>query len=869
MLNKYKIIILTIVLLLSAIVSSVAKEYQSLTPEQLLEIIPSSKRYVVSLSGNWETSYNGVDWHQTYIPNSNNTNSEVIYKRIFKLDKAMIGRFVWHIYFLGVEDQVEIYLNDLFIGRYYGGMTPFYVRLPETMILGESNTIKLIVSGAEHAAKQIKEQNVFSKKVVNGIIREPLLIGTPPVWTSAIEKKIDFSEGFANAKIYGKVSVSAGNIDKPMPDSISSSNIDLDKIKVSVRTSVLIAETGDTVSRGVSKVVELSKERTIDVTYSHDIQSAKLWSPETPYLYKLYIQISKDGKVIDDIAYDIGLRDIRVETVKGKPGIFLNGKRCEFKGVEYIEDYYGSGQTLTTDRLEKDVMMMKVLGANIIRYKYGIPHPYLVNLCNKYGIMMLVELPVYNVPASIIALDEIKVRMQNNAERLLSTFNSHPSIIAWGIASGVFENTPEFLTFSKQLSEVFKKSSDKLLYKETLLGSQELNTDYFDFLLIKFKQQIRDFKVLRDEINRMKGLAGSKPIVCTFGKAIQPDNHNGFSDPVSLESQAHFIQNCFQLAKQLHTTGSIIWSFNDYSLQNPLLILNLKDNFICTSGILMRNRQPRLSFNTLQSLFNEEKKPLLNAGSYTEKTPLFFIVLGIALCILLISMAKRFRRFREYFFRSLLRPYNFYADIRDQRIMSTVQTFLLGIVISISMGLFYSSICYYYRNSEIAQYIFMILLPWSGIQELFFKLIWMPELLAILSSIVFFMFTFVIAFALKISSLFVKANIFYSDTLTITIWSGVPIIAFLPISIVLIKILVMEPSLIAVLSILCIAITIWVFYRLLRATAVVFDIMSVYAYIIGSVLLIGLVVIIIATYQVQFSLFSFGEYILQVLLTIR
>ncbi len=846
-----------------------ASNYTPLTQEQLAEIIPSTKRYVISLSGRWQTSYDGQEWQPTYIPNSNNTSGEVIYKRVFKIDKNMLGQFVWHLYFLGVEDQVEIYFNDQFIGRYYGGMTPFYVRIPEKMIVGETNTIKLIAAGAEHAARQIKEQNVFSKKVVNGIIREPLLIGTPAIWISGMDKKTVFTDNFSKARVSGKVSVSAGSIETGSPDSLNSDLIDTDKFKVSVRTIIYDSATGDTVSRGASKIIEISKERTLEVSFSHDILSPKLWSPETPHLYKLYVKISKNGKLIDDIAYDIGLRDIRTSTVKGKPGIFLNGMRYEIKGVEYIEDYEGMGQTLTAERFEKDIMMMKVLGANLIRYKFGIPHPYLVNLCNKYGMMLFVELPVYNIPAPILALDEIKVRMQNNAERILMNFDSHPSVIAWGLASGVLENTPEFLSYSTHLAGIFRQSSEKLIYKETFLGSQNLDTKHYDFVCVKFKQQALDFKYLNEELSRMKSLAGETPLVCTFGRSIQPHNHNGFSDPVSLEAQAHFIQNSYRLSRLQSTSGSIVWSFNDYALQNPLLILNLDDNFICTSGLVQRNRQSRLSFNTLQALFNNEKKPLLNAGSYTEKTPLFFIILGILLSILIISMAKRFRRFREYIFRSLLRPYNFYADIRDQRIMSIVQTFLLGIVISMTLGLFFSSVFYFYRNSEIAQYIFMILLPRSSAQQMFFKLVWMPELLAVVMSAFFFFITFLVAFVLKISSLFVKAKIFFTDTMTITIWAGVPVLVLLPVSIILIKLLVLEPALIIFFTAAVIFIALWVFMRLLRSTAVVFDILSIYSYLTGYVILIGLILVIIGMYQVQFSLFSFGEYILQVLMTVR
>jgi len=300
-------------------------------------------------------------------------------------------------------------------------------------------------------------------------------------------------------------------------------------------------------------------------------------------------------------------------------------------------------------------------------------------------------------------------------------------------------------------------------------------------------------------------------------------NHNGYSDPLSIEAQAHYILNSFYVSQDEKSAGNVINSFNDYILDNPALVINNEDMYLCSSGLVSRKREQRLSYNTLQSVFNNEKKPLLNAGSYTEKTPVTFIIVGIVLGIVLVLLINRFRRFREYLFRSMLRPYNFYADIRDQRIMSTVQTALLGVVISATLGIYLSSLFYYFRTDIVPQYIFALFFPQAGFQEWFFRLIWMAELNLVVLTILIFLVAGFIALIIRGMSFFSRNKIFISDTFTIVIWSGVPFLVLLPFSIVLTRLLVYSPAF-STLSVVILAISlVWVWMRILKSTSVVFD----------------------------------------------
>ena len=209
-----------------------------------------------------------------------------------------------------------------------------------------------------------------------------------------------------------------------------------------------------------------------------------------------------------------------------------------------------------------------------------------------------------------------------------------------------------------------------------------------------------------------------------------------------------------------------------------------------------------------------------------------------------------------------MRPYNFYADIRDQRIMSIAQTIILGAIICITLGIFISSILYFYRSNIIAQQILVLVLPIKNLQEFLFRIIWMPEVSMILFSFFILFGILVISVLIKTASLFVRTKIYINDALTISIWSAVPYLFLLPLTIVLIRLLVFLLVFIVPVLIIIAIIKIWVIMRTLRSVAVVFDLPQYKAYSVGFSVIILFVILVISIYHFNFSIFDYGNYLL-------
>ncbi len=842
-----------------------AAGYKPLSNEQTREIVQSDSRYVVSLAGAWKQSFDGDTWENTDLPESVDYDGTIIYERPIRIAENLLKDHSWHLYFTGIDHQVEVYFNDQFVGRYIGAMSPFKVRIPDRMLGKATNTIKLKISPAEYAAKQVKEQFLDAKKIYTGMLREVLFVGTPKIWTENIHYKVKYAKN--EAVINANVNVSASKFenilnDRRFVDSAAAPVAEASKTKVSLHLALVDLATGDTVITTAKQQIEIERERTVESKFKFSYSSPILWSPENPYLYSLVAVVTKNSGVIDSYAVDFGFRSISGS--KGK--ILLNGAPLEIKGVNYIEDIAETGTTVSPEQMEADVKNIKTLGANTIRFKFNPPHPYMLRLCNKYGLMALVDLPMYDVPSSLVGATEIQVDMANKAQQYINIFDQNPSVIAWGLSEGIREGVAETNAYEQKVSKIFRTHSDKLLYKVAMLGADTLNLANVDFVGFKDAKQNLSIQESNELLQQMLGFLNAKPAFLTFGAYLQPKNHNGYSDKLSIEHQAHYIRNMFYLSKNNKLSGTVVNSYNDYTLENPLLIADNDDQYLGTLGLVDKDRQTRLSYELIQSLYNKEKEPLLAEGSFSPQTPVSFLVIGLVLGVLLIVLINRFRRFREYLFRSLLRPYNFYADLRDQRIMSSVQTLLLGVIISFTIGIYFSSILYFYRTNELAQYVLMFLIPSESLKEIFYRLSWTPIPLMLFISVIAFIKLFIISAIIRAFAFFMRARIFFADAFTIAIWSGVPLLVLLPISSILIRILVVSPDLIVVLLVLFALMILWFVGRVLRASSVIFDKVGLKVYTAGLILIVILLGFPLGFYEYNMSIFAFAEYFFNVLL---
>ncbi len=865
------LIIIPVIIITPSLISSTQGSVRY-SEEKLSILFPSTTRQVIELSGNWDKSTNGNDWTTVSLPSTDGNKDRVVYKKNLSIDPSMIKKYSWALHFYGLSDQVEVYLNSQLIGKYFGAMTPFSVNIHKNLLKPNQNILQLVVTPADKYSELIKEKNIYFKLNSIGIQREIFLVGTPQVWIKEINYKTQLNNTFNSANINAKVDIASGQISGlqfNQNDSTSTSNINvIGKVNVSINASIYTKADNTLIATSEPQNITMENERTASLNFNFNVANPLLWSPESPNLYYVKVSISTGGSLIDELSQNLGIREVKTINKSNNSGVItLNGQPFVIKGIDYIEDHYNTGSSLTPYRMEQDIILLKTMGANLVRFKYSVPHPYLVYLCDKYGLFLTVDVPLYNVPSDFFNVYEIQSRMKNLVERITQNYNGHPATFAYCISEGLIE-TPNVLSTLEALSSRFKANTDKLLMKSILLGSKQISTKNIDIITVLDNRKYLPYETLYNQIRNILSISEGKPVVINFGFPIQINNSNGYSDPLSLEAQRNYMLHNANLVNNNKLAGLIFWAFNDYKLNNPLLTVNNYNQDIASVGLFNQGRQQRLSYSTLQAIYtSQQEQPLLTAGSYNETIPIFYIITCLLLIIILFTFSQRFKRFRENLTRSLIRPYNFYADIRDQRIKSNGHTLILAFIIALSVGLYISAILYNLRSSDIAQQFLMSFINFDAILPGLFNLIWLPHYMTLTIATIFILAIFIIAGFIRLISLFVKSRIYYTDTLTVVVWACVPLLILLPVALFISKLLSAFPYLTLFVLLLTLVLFVWVLFRIIKATTVVFDIKKpIISYSIGAGFAVIVLVAFLFILNSSISTFSYLSYLYQYLL---
>jgi len=631
-------------------------QYYPAADNYLKTLFPSANRYVEDLSGEWERSLDDAKWTPVRLPMADEYREKIYYRKTVSIKTDDFEHYIYHLQFFGVEDEVEFYINNHFVGRYFSSSTPISVRIPNNVIQKDNNQFKLICFAAQSASRLVKQRSLYSKKISTGVVRELYLIGTPSIWVSDLKFSTKFSSNYSSASIHSSIKVSSANLDKLFSNKANDSVAQ----KLSVGTAFVIEQflrnkaTGEIVAQSNSATHVLESERITPIEIVLNVQQPMLWTPTTPNLYELSTKISKNGIEIEDYRTTIGLCEIQT---RGNL-ICLNGNTLTINGVCYVEDFPTNSSMSATEKMENDINSIKTIGANLIRYKFAPPHPYLMNLCNQMGLLVFVETPIYGAPSDILRSDEIVVRMKNLAELITNFYCGYSCLAALGIGEGIEETEENSKDYFDKVISVFK-TANVLVYKNSYLNSKKIITNNIDLIGLTDYQGRSNFEEIDNDLKRLTALAGGKPVFLSLGFPIQPNNYDGYSDSRSLEFQAYYIQKVYELFAGAQGACNFIYAYNDYQLASPLLMANNKDQYLFSWGITSNQGAARKGMQTLKALYKNEAAPLVGAGSYSDEAPVSFIAVSIIIFLVLMFMMNRYRRFREYMIRSITRPYNF------------------------------------------------------------------------------------------------------------------------------------------------------------------------------------------------------------------
>ena len=233
-------------------------------------------------------------------------------------------------------------------------------------------------------------------------------------------------------------------------------SIDNDKAVVEVEFRVLNAD-----KNMVGNVTLISPDgRTAgghDIRIEHDgkvyakftIRNPQLWSPETPYLYKVRAKVQKTGPfgpehhvLLDSKEITTGIRTVRVSR---ENGFQLNGVTRKLKGVCLHHDLGPLGAAINKTALIRQIKMLKAMGCDAIRTSHNMPSTWQMDICDSLGMMVMAEsFDMWIYPKCKNGYARFfREWAERDITNLVLNHRNHPSIVMWSIGNEIPEQGSE------------------------------------------------------------------------------------------------------------------------------------------------------------------------------------------------------------------------------------------------------------------------------------------------------------------------------------------------------------------------------------------------------------------------------------------
>jgi len=335
------------------------------------------------------------------------------YRKTFTLNSDDKGKLI-SIYFEGAYTETDLWVNGSYVGNHKHGYTSFYFDITRfCKPAGEKNLI------AVRVLNKGKNSRWYSG---SGIYRHVKLMVTNPLhidqWGMYVTTPV-ISDQESKVKVVTNIS-----------------NEKNEKADIKISTRVLDADNkvvGE--SETSSSVNANGKTQTVqDVA----VRSPRLWSPDSPYLYKAQVTVFANGKAEDRTTSSFGFRAI---TFNAENGFRLNGKEIELKGGCVHHDNGILGAAAIDRAEERRIELLKANGFNAVRSSHCPPSPAFLDACDRLGMLVIDEaFDMWEKPKNP---DDYHKFFDEWWERDLSSMvlrdRNHPSVILWSIGNEIQE----------------------------------------------------------------------------------------------------------------------------------------------------------------------------------------------------------------------------------------------------------------------------------------------------------------------------------------------------------------------------------------------------------------------------------------------
>ncbi|MCA5004739.1 glycoside hydrolase family 2 TIM barrel-domain containing protein [Sphingobacterium bovistauri] len=479
------------------------------------------------------------------------------YQRNFDLPEGWDGMNVI-IHFGGVSSAYHLWINDHYVGYAEDSCLPSEFNINPYLKKGKNRVSIQVIRWSD--ASYLEDQDHWRK---SGIHRDVFLMAEPKVKIADFHWQAKLDNNFQNAVF----SV------RPKIDNYSGHEIAGYTVKMQLYDDNSRPVLDQEIEKSANEIFNEIYPRLDNVKFGlmeAQVANPKKWSPEDPNLYKLVLSLyDKNNKLIESKSCNVGFRTVKFSKETGK--LLVNGKETYFYGVNRHDHHPVRGKALTREDMEADIRQIKQFNFNAIRTSHYPNDPYIYELCDKYGLMVMDEanLETHGLGGKLMNDPQWLHAHMERVIRMIERDKNHPSIVVWSLGN----ESGRGPTTAAMAAWIHDFDITRPVHYEPAMGSHQL-PGYIDPSDARYPKS-------NDHANRIQNIKDQYYVdmVSRFYPGIHTpklllDQKNGDKRPILFVEYSHSMGNSTGNMKDFweifrsypRFIGGFIWDYKDQAL---------------------------------------------------------------------------------------------------------------------------------------------------------------------------------------------------------------------------------------------------------------------------------------------------------------
>lgn len=362
------------------------------------------------------------------------------YSKSFQLSSKNKGQNIF-LKFEGAMNVADVWVNGVHVKQHLGGFLPFIINIDKVVKYDSLNVLVVKLDNRDNPITGPKPLKELDFNTYGGIYRNVWLITKSSVHIS--------DPIYANQKGGGGIFIRTKNVTEVSAlIDIKTNLVNSNKEKKNVELIHTLFDNSDNEVWSQRSNSHINANSNKDIEVQTVIPKPNMWSPKTPYLYRLVTEIYSKGQLVDKEENSIGIRDINISV----NGLYLNGKKVFLRGVNRHQEYPYIGYAISDEAQFRDAYLIKSAGFDYVRASHYPPSPAFLKACDELGLFVLDAILGWQYFGDSLFIEHAKT----SARELIRRDRNHPCILAWELS---INETPMPKHFMEEINNIRTEES--------------------------------------------------------------------------------------------------------------------------------------------------------------------------------------------------------------------------------------------------------------------------------------------------------------------------------------------------------------------------------------------------------------------------